>query len=159
MLIANIPYPELDRYDDQGESEGLAAFLDRRGAEMFMENPPSGYYPCPKNAELLENWIRSHGAAYISARNLSIAYEVLSAAGKLDKRPEPKPEPPRKPTLEEQGIIDLRNVRVARDSVTPEDRAKYADKPLESDVERKTRDEALRWAAVKDRLARQQKRK
>jgi hypothetical protein len=132
----------------------MAALLDRKGAEAFLEAHPD-FYGSEKNAQLLQDWVNQHGGCG-SARNFEIAYRVLSAAGKLERRPKPKPEPPRRPTLEERGIIDLRNVRVVREAVTPEDRAKYADKPYESDVARKKRDEALRLAAVRDRIARRQ---
>jgi hypothetical protein len=144
----------LDKYTDQIESDSVSAELDRRGATFFLAAHPE-FYGSPKNAQLLQDWINERGGCG-SARNFTLAYRALQNSGKLEKRPLPKLEPVGELTMEERGITSLRNLAYVRngENITSQDRAEFADKPYESDVARKKRDENLRRAATADRIAR-----
>jgi len=132
----------------------MAELLDSKAGERFKELHPD-YYGCERNSSLLRGWIVARGGC-VSLRNLEYAFHALKDS--LEKRPSEPVESVRKTNNgSDRGVIRVADVRVVRDPVTPEDRAIFADKPFESDVTRKKRDEQLRRVATADRIARRNK--
>lgn len=128
-------HAQLDMPDSSNVVErNFSADLNRVGAKNFVENNPD-FYGCEENAEVLENFINSHGGSG-SERNFAIAYQTLKHV--LIQRPV-EPEPVLKPeTLQGVPIIFIPDSRTADTLET------FADKKYESDVTRKKRDERLR---------------
>jgi hypothetical protein len=94
-----------------------------------------------KNGDALEKWLDDRGLD-VTVENLFKAFQYCVKARLI------------RPTSAAQGIISTKNTIVVRDAVSSADREKFADKPFESDVARKKRDEQLRLAAIRDRVAR-----
>jgi hypothetical protein len=147
-------YPRLDLYSDTNHEPETDEHLDVVAAQRFADlhgiEGDGSVYLSERNSALLRGWLFSRGAR-ISVRNLEIAAREL--AGQLEKRAEPEPEPV---SQIDRGIKSFRNTTVVRvgGNVSRQDIEVYADKPYESDVARKKRDEALRRAATADRIAR-----
>jgi hypothetical protein len=94
-----------------------------------------------KNGDVMEKWLDDRGLD-VTVENLFKAFQYCVKARLIT------------PTSAAQGIISTKNTIVVRDAVSSADREKFADKPFESDVARKKRDEQLRLAAIRDRVAR-----
>lgn len=126
--------------------------LDREAAQKFAdlhgENGDGTVFLCKNNSDLLLNWLKERNAR-VSLKNLEIAAREL--ADELEPRPEPDPEPT---APVERGIKRMGEVTFLRDAISAAHRERYADKPYESDVARKKRDEQLRRDAIAERYAR-----
>lgn len=114
--------------------------------EQFKEQCPDWkIFQSKKNGDIIQQWLDDHGLE-VTIGNLFRAFDFC-VAHKLIR-----------PTLQAQGIISTKNAVVIRDGISPEDRAKFADKPFESDIARKKRDEQLRLAAIRNRVERRKAR-
>jgi hypothetical protein len=146
-------HPRLDLYSDTNHEPETDAHLDIVAAQRFADlhgiDGDGTVYLSERNSALLRGWLFSRGAR-ISVRNLEIAAREL--AGQLEQRPAPEPQPI--PHVD-RGIKSFRNATVVRvgGNISREDIEAYSDKPFESDVARKKRDEVLRRAATADRIA------
>lgn len=116
---------------NQEEIEAATAFL--KACPEYDQN-----FASRKNSDVLVQWLKGRNLG-VTVENLLKAFEACVKNRTI------------RPTKEGQGIIDLNKAVFVREAITSEDREKWADKPYESDVARKKRDEALRRAALADR--------
>jgi hypothetical protein len=115
-------------------------FAGIEAAQEFMRQCPeyAEIYANRANSETLQSYLTRHKLA-VTVENSQAAFSYCLAHSLL--RPA------------QTNFYDMKKAVFVRDSVTPEDRSEYADRPFESDVARKKRDEQLRRAAIADRIA------
>ena len=133
----------LDKYEDFDPSLHRAE-IDVTGAEAFAEKH-TGYYASDWNGSLLVAWCRQR-AIPTTCRNLTLAFEELSADGMLEAAPKRNPAAGRR----SGGIIQALAVESEQELAAL---AKLKDDPSLSDATRRKRDVTLRRLAVAQRTA------